>query len=215
MKYFAFIVLIMGGLYVLLSPTVAISQESDAYATLKLGVYVPQSDDLEGFNEGFNGEIEFGHYYSPFFAVALNIGYFQTDATSSGTDALLGSFVLREEIAVTPITLTGRGIYPVGKFEFFAEVGGGIYYTKGKFDISSSAKGDILLIEYDTEFGYFVGAGVSVDITPKTVLGIECKYFFATAGFGAAVDGEPIRLDTDLDGLLITVTLANRFDFFY
>ena len=42
------------------------------YVVGKLGVYIPTSNDLSGYDTGFNGEFAFGHYFNPY--LALEIG---------------------------------------------------------------------------------------------------------------------------------------------
>ncbi len=213
MKRLIFIFLVFGALSVSFVPTLALGQENQDYASLKLGIYSPQSDDLEDFDQGFNGELGFGHYLTKNFAAEFGLGYFQTDATFTKTDATLGSFVAKNEITVIPITLTGKGIYPVGKLELFLAAGVGIYYAESEFDLSSNALGNISLTEYDTVFGYHVGVGANISITPKTDLGFELKYLSAEADFTTAIQGVPLRLGDDLEGFTITLTLTNRFDF--
>ena len=56
----------------------ATGAEYQNYVAGKMGVYSPQSNDLEGFDNGFNGEIAIGHYFSRNFAGEFGIGYFNT-----------------------------------------------------------------------------------------------------------------------------------------
>ena len=214
LKRILFIFAFWGVLSVSFVPTLALGQESQNYAALKLGIYSPQSDDLEDFDQGFNGEIGFGHYLTKNFAAELGLGYFQTDATFTKTDVTLGSFVAKNEITVIPVTLTGKGIYPVGKLELFLAAGVGIYYAESEFDLSSNALGNTSQIEYDTVFGYHIGVGANFKITPKTDLGVELKYLSAEADFTTAIQGVPLGLGDDLEGFTATITLTNRFDFY-
>jgi hypothetical protein len=48
------------------------------YVTLKAGIYSPQSNELDGFDEGFNGEIAFGHYFHRNVAIEIDIGYLRS-----------------------------------------------------------------------------------------------------------------------------------------
>lgn len=214
LKRILFILAFWGALSVSFVPTLALGQEYQDYASLKLGIYSPQSDDLEDFDKGFNGEVAFGHYLTKNFAAEFGLGYFQTDATFTNTDTTLGSYVAKNEITVIPITLTGKGIYPVGKLELFLAAGVGFYYAESEFDLSSTVLGNISQTQYDTVFGYHIGLGANINITSKTDLGFELKYLNAKADFTTSVRGVPLSLGDDLEGFTIAITLTNRFDFY-
>ncbi len=214
LKRIVFILVFWGALSVSFVPALALGQEYQDYASLKLGIYSPQSEDLEDFDQGFNGEIGFGHYLTKNFAAEFGLGFFQTDATFTKTDATLGSFVAKNEITVIPITLTGKGIYPVGKLELFLAAGVGFYYAESEFDLSSTVLGNTSLTQYDTVFGYHIGFGANFKMTSKTDIGFELKYLNAKADFTAAIQGVPLSLGDDLEGFTITITLTNRFDFY-
>ncbi len=49
------------------------------YVVGKLGAYIPTSNDLSGYDTGFNSEFAFGHYFNPYLAIELGAGYFQTE----------------------------------------------------------------------------------------------------------------------------------------
>lgn len=145
---------------------------------LKGGIYSPTGDlDDADYDTGFNGEIAYGRYFNPNFAMEIGAGYFKTDTSLSGFDPLvLGSFREEDEIEVIPLTLTGKGIYPSENFELFAEFGIGVYFADFEGVLPSSTLGTLRIDDDDTVFGVILGVGVSYNITSKAYLGIEAKY---------------------------------------
>ncbi len=181
------------------------------YVTFKGGIYSPESDDLEDFDTGFNVEISLGHYFHPNFALELGIGYFETDATFSGFDPILGSWREKDEITAIPLTLTAKGVYPTQYVDLFGGVGIGLYFVRGEADLSTSAFGSLSFDDDDIVFGFHLGAGANFNITERLFFGIEGKYLWAGAEFEHTVMGIPIELDADLDGYTVTGTIGFRF----
>lgn len=212
MKRVPFISTVLWALLVCFAPIAASGQGPD-YASLKVGAYLPESDDLKDFDESFYGEIGFGHHYSPNFVVELGAAYFETDGSITGNNASLGNFVIDDKISAIPITVIGKGVVRTGRVEFFGEVGGGVYFAEEKVSLSSSTLGNQSLKDDDVAFGLILGAGANVDISPKTYIGLEGRYFLSEAKFGAAVQGIPVLTKTDLDGFTITLVISNRFRF--
>ena len=52
------------------------------YVEAKLGGYFPMAGDVDSFDSGFNGEVTFGRYLAPGFAVEGGLGYFETKGRS-------------------------------------------------------------------------------------------------------------------------------------
>ena len=74
---------------VCIASPVSVSDNPSNYLVLKGGIYSSSEKyDLENFNNGnesrldpktgFDGEIAFGHYILPFFAMELGAGYFES-----------------------------------------------------------------------------------------------------------------------------------------
>ena len=184
------------------------------YVTAKPGIYSPQTNDLDGFDTGFNGEVAFGFQPSRYFAVELGSGYFNTDGavTFSGTN-----FAERDklDLYIIPVTITAKLIIPFKKFEFFGLGGVGAYYVWGDM----KAKGTVDGISYSAEldgsdvvFGGYVGLGVHYNITPRFFVGVEGKYLWTDRA-----EPEDDFFDDDLgvrfklDGILATAVLGFRF----
>jgi len=181
------------------------------YVTLKGGIYSPQSDDLDDFETGFNGEISVGHYFHPNFALELAVGYFETEDSVSGFIPILGNFTEKDEITAVPVTLAAKGIYPMGSAELFAAGGIGVYYIEGETDISTSALGRFAFDGDDAVFGFHLGLGGHMNIAENLFLGIEGKYLWAETEFEGSLSGVPIELNADLEGFMVTANLGLRF----
>ena len=189
-------------------------QDSPNYFALKGGIYSPTGDlDDANYDNGFNGEIAYGRYFSPHFAMEIGAGYFKSDTSLSGFDPLfLGSFQEEDEIKVIPLTVTGKGIYRTGNFELFGEFGLGVYFADFEGVLTTSTLGTIRLDDSDSVFGVILGIGATYNITTNAFLGIEAKYLATgDAEFKGIAMGIPITVGGDLNGIIVTANLGFRF----
>ena len=168
-------------------------QEYPDYFAIKAGIYSP-TGDLDDLNQGsgFNGEVAYGHYLPPNFAMEVGLGYFKSD----------------DDVSVVPITLTGQAVSKSAPFEFYGGIGVGIYFAS--FD---GALGRYVYIDDDDyAFGMNFNAGARYDIKKDLFLGAEIKYLVTTdAEFNGVASGNPIRVDANLNGFFLTVNLGLRF----
>jgi outer membrane protein W len=181
---------------VFLLPISATGQEKRDYIIGKGGVYSPTGglDDLN-FGEGFNGEVAWGHYFSPNFALEVGAGFFKSD-----------------DVRVVPLMATGKAIYPTGNWELFAEVGMGAYFANFKGTFPYRDVGIIEINDESTVFGLNLGFGVNYNITEEFFLGIEGKYLVTTdADFSGTPQGGSAKLETNLDGVIVTAVIGFRF----
>jgi opacity protein-like surface antigen len=176
-------------------PSVAADPEPKQYLLLKLGGYFPQSNDMNDYNDGFNGEIYYGRYFHKNFSSELGAGYFKSDSN----DTSLGDVTIK----TFDILYNIKGIYRIGRLELFAGPGVGLYFTKG-YEFSSGST-----TEWKPAFGYHVLAGCSFDVSTEWFLGLEGKYFWATTQDPIIPQGG--AFGTHLDGLVGTATLGWRF----
>jgi len=161
----------------------AFAERLDNYAAVKLGVYSPRSHFLRGqdFSRGIDGEVALGRYFNRHLAGELGLGYFKTTAGSN-------------EITAIPVTVTGKGILPLGDFELYAGAGIGAYI----------AKSDLYSQSYsNTGLGWHILTGVNFNVMPKLFLGTEIKYFWVKPSFGTWA--------SSLDGATATANLGVRF----
>ena len=172
------------------------------YFVFKGGIYSPQTNDLDGFDTGFNGELAIGHYFNRNWAVEFGAGYFQTSASQTLVIPSLGLISdLKVDIDVMPVTLALKGIIPMDRFELYGIGGIGAYFvwTKGRYGGFSESDSDVL-------FGGFAGLGMNYNFSPTTYVGLEGKYLWTSdASFSAA------HVKYKLDGIIATLNLGFRF----
>lgn len=184
--------------------------DKPSYFTLKGGIYSPQSNDLEEFDTGFNGELSFGYYFHRNFALEIGVGYFQTQASFIGFDPILGVWSEEDKITTVPLTLTAKGVYPTQYVDVFGGAGIGLYFASGESDLLIGAF-PFSFDDSDTVFGFHLGLGANFSITENVFFGIEGKYLWAGAKFEEDILGIPVDLDADLDGYTVTANIGFRF----
>ena len=181
-------------------PSAAADLEPKQYLQLKLGYYLPQHDEMEDYNDGFNGEIYYGRYINKNFSSELGAGYFKSNAKSttnfpaSVTDVTIETFDILYNV---------KGIYRIGRVELFVGPGVGVYFSKG-YDFATASE-----TEWKPAFGYHVLAGCNFDLSKAWFLGIEGKYFWAQTKDPIIPQGGAIG--THLDGLVGNATVGWRF----
>jgi len=175
------------------------------YLVLKGGIYSPQTTNLNGFNAGFNGEVDFGYSFDKNWAIEAGPGYFET---SAGKGAKFGSDTTQTSVhlRVVPLTVAIKGSIPVNKLEFYGIGGIGAYFLEtdlGSSEDSHHGHHDSDR-ESETLFGGFLGLGARFNVTPKIFLGLEGKYLWTTKStFNNA--------ETDLTGIQATLNIGFRF----
>jgi outer membrane protein W len=178
--YFAFI-----GFFILLSlfPYSSMGQDKPNYAVLRGGAYFP-TGDLE--NEGYGGEIAFGHYFLRNFAAELGSGYYHTDQNGGN-------------IRIAPFTITAKGILPFETSELYVGLGAGRYLI------------DSDITDFDDHkwiSGGHIVAGYDYNITPNYFIGIEGKYIMTEH---AEFESGSRKLSIDLDGITVMASAGIRF----
>jgi outer membrane protein W len=182
---------------------------SQNYFVVKAGMYSPQSDDLEEFDEGFNGEIAWGHYFNQNLAVELGLGYFHTESSESGYVYYYGTRYASAtaDIDVMPLTVALKAIAPIGQAELYALGGIGMYFASGEIDGTIAGVGSASASDDDVAFGGFLGAGVNFNLTNQVFIGVEGKYHWVEANW----EYEGLEVDAELDGWTFTGNLGFRF----
>jgi opacity protein-like surface antigen len=211
--------LILGSLMLtILIPQYVLAQgrflDRNFYITAKPGIYSPQTNDLDGFDTGFNGEVAFGFQPIRYFAVELGTGYFNTEGTATFSGF---NYAERDkfDLHVIPFTLTGKLILPFKKFEFFGLGGVGAYYVWTDVEARGTVNGIPVSVELDGEdivFGGYLGLGVHYNITPRFFVGVEGKYLWTDrANPKDEYYDESLGVKFKLDGILATAVLGFRF----
>ena len=189
----------------------AFAVQPSNYVSGKLGVYFPTSSEMSGIGGGPNVEVSLGHYFNPYFAGEIGIGYFSVDGESNGT--ILGglSVTEKDKLNVYPVTITGKGIIPFQNGELYGGVGLGVYFAELEAEIGNLGLGQESHSSRDTAFGVHILMGGNYNINPKIYIGGEMKYMLARATFNATFFGDQLTAQTKMDGIITTVNLGYRF----
>jgi outer membrane protein W len=160
-------------------------EQSGNYFALKGGIYSPSKDfDIGNINventfdantkSGVAGEIAFGHFFSPSFALELGIGYFKSKGT------FMDELAARRELEfnVIPVILSAKVFVPVGPVFPFGEFGVGAYISE--FEVSNNAN----TFESTATFGIHAGAGLNVFVSSRVFVGLEGRYVWNDPSFG-------------------------------
>ena len=182
---------------------VAQAENFSSYAVLKAGVYVPQHDDLDDFDNGFNGEAAFGAYISENLALEIGIDRFKTDSTVSA-----GTTKTKVEIETMSVLLLSlKGFYPIGNFEPYLFGGAGYYSVQADLDIKDpgfSGSGSDTV----NALGWHLGLGANYNITPRIFVGAEAKYLWAEPELEMGTNKVN---QVNIDGLITTANVGYRF----
>lgn len=167
----------------------AFAERLDNYATGKLGVYSPRSHFLTSvdFSKGFDGELALGRYINRYLAGEFGLGYFKTTTKSN-------------QITVYPLTVTGKGIYPLGGGELYAGAGIGAYFAKFESDTGRTLG---VQSNNDTALGWHILTGGTFNVMPNLFVGAEIKYLWVKPSLAP--------WDSRLDGMTATANLGVRF----
>ena len=155
------------------------------YATLQVGAVVPSNGDTTW---SINAII--GHYFTPNIALEGSLGYYSTDYDYAG----FGS----GDLTVWPLSLSVKAGVPVQRLFPYALAGADMYFIDGEIRTPALSASDS-----DTAFGYHLGAGIELSLSPQVYIGLEYRYtFIETNLFG---------VDRELDGGSTTGTFGFRF----
>lgn len=168
--------------------------QSGNYVALKGGIYSPSKDfDLGEINventfagdakSGVAGEIAFGRFFSPSFALELGLGYFKSKGSITNEHAAWRDL----DFNVIPVILSAKVFVPIGPVFPFGEFGVGVYFSE--FDVSDNAN----TFEGTATFGIHAGAGVNAFVSSRVFVGLEGRYVWNDPSFG----GQVINLNGD------------------
>jgi opacity protein-like surface antigen len=180
------------------------------YFVFKGGVYTPESDELRHFDSGFNGEIAFGHYFHPNFALELGAGYFEVKPTYR-SHYYYGGSSEKDRIWVVPITLSLKPALQFPPFELYALGGGGLYIINVETSGNLGQTGSFSFSDNGSVFGAHLGAGLNWNITPRVAIGVEGKYIWAEKKFEKTVNNTTVQVNADVQGFQTTLNLSFRF----
>ena len=172
----------------------AFAENPRNYATLKLGAYLPQADDMDNFNDGFNVEVAVGQYINPNVAVDFSFGYLKSNGSVPGVSG---------QVRAYPAVLSIKGVLPVSIVELYVLVGGGVYFT----DAQKSTNG-IIYTATDITSGFQAGVGGNINLSGNVFLGVEGKYFWSYPEWSfTGIDSTKVHID----GIQATANIGYRF----
>ena len=180
------IILAVGLLFVL--PSAAWGDDAQNYVTAGAGLYFYTGDiaDETKLDEAFIGELSYGRYFHPNFALEAGVGYVHDDHHG-------------DELQGYPFTLTAIGIYPVEKVRLFGGGGIGVYPMNFDGEIDG-----VKIHGEDTVIGGHVLLGFHWNILSSAFIGMEGKYLFIEK---AKFEDEKV----ELDGFTLIAKLGFRF----
>jgi len=198
-KSFFMIVLVL----VFLAP-VSIFAQSPYYVAFKPGMYMPRSGDLNGFDNGFNGEFALGARLTPNIALEGGFGFFYT-----GGEKTVGNSVSQThyDLSVWDLTLTLKGILPYKEWEFFGLAGGGIYSVSAPYNFNGyhHYPYPYYYNDYDYIWGGYLGGGVHYNISKQFFVGVEAKYLWTENASFSGIDS------FKLDGVISNAVIGFKF----
>jgi outer membrane protein W len=201
-----------------LAPQSSGAERLGSYLALKGGIYSPSASfdlgnvDVEAAfkgdaKSGVDGELAFGHFFLPTFALELGAGYFKAKGSFDATGAT-GTHH-RLDFNVIPIIVSAKAFIPAGPVDPYGELGIGAYITDFTVNDNTST------FSGTTTFGAHAGAGLNINFSPHAFIGVEGRYVWANPSFG----DQKIKLnDTEytLNGFKLngfTTTLALGYSF--
>jgi opacity protein-like surface antigen len=102
---------------------------------------------------------------------------------------------------MVPITATAKAILPTEQVDLFALAGGGVYFASYKvIDPSGTASGGV------TAFGFHLGGGAALKVTPAASVGADVRYLFASGALSGDYTGK-----LHLNGLRFAADFQYRF----
>lgn len=180
---------ILVGLIAVFVLVFAVCTPSYAYFGAKVGAFLPNDDDLDGFDTGYSIEAFYGYEFNPNFALEAGVGYFRTEGSESDYDDYYNiSIDMDGTISAIPLTLTAKGTYPLGQgFSLFAGAGVGAYFAQAEFDANAYSPefGHESISDDDSEtaFGFHVVAGAEYKLANGMSALAEFKWFTAEPEF--------------------------------
>ena len=168
------------------------------YMVLKLGSYIPTSGDLDQLDakNGFTGQIGFGYYLYPNFALEIDVGYLESKASAQRANS-------DRKFSFYPLEVAGKLGVPLGFVEPYISLGLGAYYVK-------ATAGN--LEQTSTRGGAFAGGGVNFNLGKTVFLGVEARYLVLAAPAPVATPNSgSATTNVNLDGVILTGNLGFRF----
>jgi opacity protein-like surface antigen len=154
----------------------------DTYLELRAGGFMPQHEDLDVLDPGWEIGGAFGARFSPYVGVEAGVGYLRATGTQSGS-GITRTF---SDVPITA-TLRLRAPYKVAEFSLL----GGVGLHVASLSDDAALAGVERFSDTATAFGFHVGAAAAFNLSPTMVVGVDVRRTFAEPKF----DGFEARID--------------------
>jgi opacity protein-like surface antigen len=155
----------------------------DTYLELRAGGFLPQHDDLDVLDAGWEIGGAFGARFSPYLGVEAGVGYLRATAVESGVTHTFS------DVPITA-TLRLRAPYKVAEFSLLGGVGLHVASISDEQQLSGAAP-ETTFSDTAAAFGFHVGASAAFNLSPTMVVGVDVRRTFAEPKF----DGVGARID--------------------
>ena len=178
---------------------------SALYAFVRVGAVVPQHQDLDLYDAGPAFEVGAGYALGSHLAIEAAMGRFSMAGSASWSDPVGGVEKLDVRLSGIPITGTLKLALPMSPLELHALAGVGVHFVSERVDLSrpNLAGGSFSGSDHDTVPGFHVGAGASIAVTPRLLVGADVRYLLAST--------HTFDAEAGMDSLLMGASLAYRF----
>jgi opacity protein-like surface antigen len=172
----------------------------DTYLELHVGAFLPEHQDLDALDPGYDFGGTFGARFSPHVAVEAELSYVH----ATGTSSLPGAST-EQRLAMVPFSASLRLRLPFKAGEVSALGGAGLYFSSLETTSTIVVPGASPSTTSDssTTFGFHVGAAAGFNLSPTMVVGAEVRRTFVTGDFNG--------VDVGLDGVRLALTLGYHF----
>lgn len=212
-KILIFFIGIMASAGFIGSPVLAEDMVYKNYGFVGVGANVPTGGlDDAGYDTGFATTVSYGRMLNQNMAIEGTFSYFFTDQDVSGTTAMAGYYTREDDLGVSAILVTLKGLLPVGPVTLFAGGGVGGYYVSLHSDIETTTLGDFDTDEDDTVWGAHAVFGVTWDFNDRVFFGGQGLYRWTDdVKIDKIAATVPVQVKGSLDGFALTFTGGIRF----
>lgn len=183
------------------------------YVRLSSGFYQPTGGlDDSGYDTGGDLAVFFGRYFGKHLILEGGLGFLFTEKDIVGSKPAAGVYIEEDTVGVLSVTLTAKGIYPIGRFELYGGGGIGGYFVNLNAEVTASNLGNVDTDGDDAVFGFHAVGGFNFNITERFLLGAEIKYLWTDdIEISKQISDIPIQLQGNLNGYSVNITFGFRF----
>jgi opacity protein-like surface antigen len=192
----------MGGLFVEIYGGAAIPQNEKLKATSSAGPLTDTTSETVNYDDSFavGGRVGYWSKIEPYLGAAVDASYYQPEA--DGID-----------LNVYSVTLLAMFRYPIGKFQPYLAIGGGLFITDGDIDIRLGGQPRTVSdISYDA--GFDGRAGLAYQFHTNFAVFGEYRFTHYSATFKDSFSGAlatDVKVKSDYNTHFLLVGVSYRF----